>query len=212
LGKSIFLELAVTTITYPSGITGPLPPSPPRRFTVEEYEGLIDSGFFASNERTELLEGQIIPKMPHNPPHDIAIEMADDAIRPLLPSGWRIRIQSAIQTVDSQPEPDLAICTPLRARKRRHPRPADIATVIEVADATLLLDRRDKATIYARARIPIYWIINLVDNQVEVYTDPNGSRRPKYRRHRVFGANSIVPLVIDGKERGRIPVRDLLPS
>jgi Uma2 family endonuclease len=84
--------------------------------------------------------------------------------------------------------------------------------LIEVAESSLDLDRDIKGSMYARASIPIYWIINLVDNQVEVYTDPFAGRKAKYRRHKIYGSNSAVLLIIDGKELGRIPVRDLLPS
>jgi Uma2 family endonuclease len=74
------------------------------------------------------------------------------------------------------------------------------------------MDRR-KCRVYARAGIKIYWIVNLVDSQIEVYTNPTGprSKSPRYRKQHIYGINDKVPLVIDGKEVARIPVRDLLP-
>src|SRR5205823_2588074 len=93
-----------------------------------------------------------------------------------LPPDWSLRIQSAITLSDSEPEPDLAV---VRGDERRyaahHPRPADVGLLIEVADSTLLGDRADKGRIYARAGIAIYWIVNLIDRQVEVYSAPSGS-------------------------------------
>jgi len=202
----------MTTITYPSGITGPLPPAPPRRFTVAEYHHLIETGVFASDERYELIDGWVVPKTRRNPPHEVCLNIVPDVFRPILPRGWHPRIQSAITTDDSEPELDIAVVRgPARRYLRRHPGPADIAVLIEIADSSLDLDRDVKGPMYARAGIAIYWIINLVDNQVEVYTDPNGSRRPKYHRRRVFDIDSRVPLVIGGKEVERIAVRELLP-
>jgi len=203
----------MATITYPSGITGPLPPAPPRQFTVAEYHHMVETGVFSQNERFELIDGWVVPKMTRNPPHDVCLMLAPEAIRPLLPRRWHLRIQSAITTQDSEPEPDIAVVRgPARRYLRQHPGPADIALVIEIAESSLDLDRDVKGPMYARAGITIYWIINLIDNQVEVYTDHVGGRKARYRRHKDYGNNSAVPLIIDGKEAGRIPVRDLLPS
>src|SRR5947209_7411074 len=94
-----------------------VPPVPVRRFTVDEYHHMIDAGFFAHDERFELLEGWIVPKMTRHPPHDVAIDLAQDMIRPLLPADWRMRIQSAITTQDSEPEPDIAV---VRGSARRY--------------------------------------------------------------------------------------------
>ena len=84
--------------------------------------------------------------------------------------------------------------------------------VAEVSDASLQQDRTTKKRLYARARIPVYWIINLVDNQVEVYTDPSGSaEQPDYRRRQDYGPGDTIPLMIEGTEVGRIAVNDILP-
>src|SRR5438552_3060212 len=86
-----------------------LPPVPVRRFSVDEYHRMIDTGVLAEDEPVELLEGWIIPKMPRDARHDATIELADDTLSNRLPSGWRVRVQSAVTTGDSEPEPDLAI-------------------------------------------------------------------------------------------------------
>jgi hypothetical protein len=180
---------------------------------VAEYQHLIDIGGFADDERAELIEGWVIPKMPHNPPHDLAIESTEDSLRPLLPSGWRIRIQSAVELPDSQPEPDLAICTAIAQRLRRHPRPSDIATLIEISESTLAFDRVTKGRMYARAGIEIYWIVNLVDRQVEVYTKPDSTAvEPSYASRQDYREIDSVPLVINGQQIALVLVRDLLPA
>jgi hypothetical protein len=106
------------------------------------------------DDRVELLEGWIVPKTVHNPPHDTTIELIDAALRPVLPKGYRLRIQSSITTADSEPEPDLAV---VRGRARdhaaRHPVPEETDIVIEVAGASLSRDRGTKLRLYARAEI-----------------------------------------------------------
>src|SRR5437016_4994181 len=93
----------------------------------------------------------------------------------VLPAGWDLRVQSAITLTESEPEPDFAIVRgDESAYLTRHPTTADIGLVVEVSDSTLPGDRDDKGRIYARAGIPCYWIVNLVDRQVEVHTLPSG--------------------------------------
>jgi Uma2 family endonuclease len=94
----------------------------------------------------------------------------------------------------------------------RHPGPKDVGLVVEVSDASLQRDRGAKKRVYAEALIPVYWIVNLVDDQVEVYSFPTGpAARPDYRKRTVYRAAQSVPLVLNGKTVARIPVRDLLP-
>lgn len=203
----------MSTATLPPWNTFDPPPVPVRRFTVTEYHRLIEIGMFTEDDRVELLEGWIVPKMPHNPAHDATIQLADEQLRSRLARGWTVRIQSAITTADSEPEPDLAVVRGnARSYLRRHPGPRDIGLLIEVADSTLTQDRGDKLRIVARAGIPVYWIINLVDRRIEVYSEPTGpAAEPAYRAQQTCGIRKSVPLVIDGEENARIPVRALLP-
>lgn len=84
--------------------------------------------------------------------------------------------------------------------------------LVEVSLASLDRDRNDKGRIYARARITCYWIVNLVDRQVEVYSDPTGpDAAPRFRQQQDYRPGDAVPLVIDGAEVGRVAVNDLLP-
>src|SRR5688500_11540548 len=85
------------------------PPFPVRRFTVEEYQRMGELGILTEDDRVELLEGWIVPKMNRNPPHDGTIEILQQWFSGVLPTAWRCRIQSALVTMDSQPEPDLVI-------------------------------------------------------------------------------------------------------
>jgi Uma2 family endonuclease len=189
------------------------PPGPVRRFTVEEYHSLIDRGVLLEGEPFELLEGWIVAKMTRKPPHDVAIALVDGAIRSQLQHDWHMRIQSAITTADSEPEPDLAV---VRGQPRdyldHHPGPADIALVVEVADASLDQDRRWKGRLYARAGVPAYWIVNLNDRCVEIYNDPTGpAAEPGYRQLETRTSGHDACLNIPGHAPFAIAVADLLP-
>ncbi len=183
------------------------------RLSVEQYEQMLKFGVLGSGDRVELIEGIVVQKMTQYPPHATAIDYTVDALRPLLPDGWRLREQKPIKLSDSEPEPDLVVLRgPLQLYERRHPRSADIAVVIEVADTTLEGDRRDKGRVYARARLPFYWIINLNERRVEVYTDPKAGKAPAYRRRTDYGLDAKVPLVIDDSAVGVVAVSGLLPG
>src|SRR5262249_37118945 len=183
------------------------------RFSVPQYHRLIETGILTDNDRVELLEGWIVEKMPHNPPHNISITRINRRLHRVLPDEWLLQVQGAITLRDSEPEPDFAIVRgPEKVYFHRKPVARDVALLIEVADSTLLLDRHDKGRLYAQARIPEYWIINLVDGQVEVYTQPKAGRSPVYRQRRDYGATESVPLILEGHTVAPIPVRELLPE
>jgi hypothetical protein len=112
----------------------------------------------------------------------------------------------------SVPEPDFAIVRgPAKAYLKRHPRPADTGLLIEVADSSRLTDRREKGLWYAEARISEFWLINLVDGLVEVYTEPRAGKVPTYRQRHDYRKRDKVPLVLAGHEIGRLAVSDLCP-
>jgi Uma2 family endonuclease len=203
----------ITAAPHPAPVQADCAVGRLRRFTVEEYERLIREGFFAHDEQFELLEGLIVKKMSRDPIHDAALEIADATIRLRVPAGWRIRLQSAISTWDSEPEPDLAVVkgSPLD-HVGRHPSPNELALVIEVANSSLADDRLVKGRAYARAGIVSYWIINLIDTRVEVYSDPTGpDPSAAYRRRDDFPIGSSIPLTVGGTVVESVAVADLLP-
>jgi Uma2 family endonuclease len=181
------------------------------RFSVASYQRMIETGILTAEDKVELLENYVVLKMPRNPPHDYTIQQALDWLYPLRPRTWLLRIQCAITLSDSQPEPDFALVRgPASIDKNRHPGAADIGLLIEVADASLLRDQRDKTRIYARAGIPWYWIINLVDHRLEVYTQPSGPLPvPAYGAFQIYQPGDTVPLVLDGVAVGSQAVADL---
>jgi Uma2 family endonuclease len=183
------------------------------RFSVRRYQQMVETGILTAEDKVELLENYLVLKMPRNPPHDGTISLASDTLSSSLPPGWHVRVQLTVVLADSQPEPDLAI---VRGNRRsylaRHPGPTDVGLLIEVADSSLLRDQRDKARIYARAAIPCYWIINLVDQRVEVYSQPSGPIAvPTYSSFQTYQAGDSIPLVLDGSAVGTVAATDLLP-
>src|SRR5262249_17287673 len=151
-----------------------------------------------------LIEGYVELKMQRNPAHDGSIDLVNGRLGSVLPAGWFIRAQQAIELSDSQPEPDVSV---VRGNRRsfvaRHPAPADVGMLPEISDSSLDRDRNDKGRIYARARIPVSWIINLLDRQVEVYTDPSGpTATPAYAKRQIFKVGDAVPVVLDGAISG----------
>ncbi len=114
---------------------------------------------------------------------------------------------------DSMPEPDHSVARgEIRDYLARDPEPADVAFAIEVADSSLDYDRNVKSRIYGGGGIAVYWVVNLVDRQIEVYSEPSGSSEPMgYRRCEVYRPGQEIPVIIQGIEVARLTVDDLLP-
>jgi len=190
-----------------------VPPDVIWRLSVDQYHAMIHTGILTDDDPVELLEGWLVAKMPKNPPHRAVTRLLRQVLERLVPAEWYVDSQEPITTDDSEPEPDVVV---VRGETRhyldRHPGPNDVGLVIEVADTTLQRDRGFKKRLYARVGIPVYWIVNLSDNQCEVYTEPSGSGpQPDYRQRQDYGASDIIPVVLAGIEVGRIAVRELLP-
>lgn len=198
----------------PNGTCQAEPAIPVRRFTRSEYQRMGQTGILDEDEPVELLEGWIIRKMPRSPAHDATTAVGRKVIGRNLPSGYHCRVQSAITTENGEPEPDLAVARGSEEDYASwHPEPKDLAAVMEVAETSLTKDREYKGTLYAQNQIPVYWIINLPERKVEVYTEPTGPG-PKlcYRQRRDFAGGDVLPLTLDGRDVAQIPVQDLLPE
>jgi Uma2 family endonuclease len=166
------------------------------RFTVAEYDRMIEQGVFVDrhDQRLELIHGEIREVTPPNPPHEDTVDLLmywsiDHAPRDRV----RVRIQNSlgIPALDSVPEPDVAWMRAQSYRKRR-PEPADVLLLIEVAESSLELDRGEKADLYASAGIEDYWIVNLVELCIEVFRDPQAGKYRDRRTHSI--GKSVSPL------------------
>jgi Uma2 family endonuclease len=189
-----------------------VPDEPIWRFSVEQYHEMLRAGILRDGDPVELLEGVLTAKMTKYPPHTFATQVTQESLRDLVPAGWFVNVQEPITTFDSEPEPDVAVIRGRRKEfQRRHPAPADVALVVEVADATIRRDRGRKKRLYSRAGIREYWIVNLIDHQIEVYTNPSGPvDDPDYGEHRDYAVADMVPVLLDGCEVGRLAVADVI--
>jgi len=187
-------------------------PEPLWPISVPQYHQMIASGILTDDDKVELLEGILVAKMPKHPPHCNSVETILEMLYGLHLSGYFIKSQNPITTADSEPEPD--VCIVRGARKdfsERHPGPSDSTVVIEVADSSVARDRGLKKRVYARAEVPVYWIVNLEQRQVEVYSQPfEVAGKPDYGTVKVFASGQAVPLVLDGREIAQLPVVQLL--
>jgi len=187
---------------------------PLHRLTVQQYERMVESGILGPDDRVELLEGLLLKKMTKKPPHRIATHRARQHLAERIPRGWYVDTQEPIVTADSEPEPDVAV---IRGTTEDYadanPGAEHVGLVVEVADVTLLRDRRLKARIYARASIPHYWIVNLAEHVVEAYSEPSGATAsPSYGRQVSYHEGEELDLVLDGTKVARVQVNELLPK
>ncbi len=181
-----------------------------RRFSVAEYHRMIKTGVLKPDDRVELLEGWVVNKMPQNPPHSSSVTRTQRRIAKVLPDHWTMRVQMPITLSASEYEPNITLARgDEELYDHRHPKPGDIGVLMEFGDSTLLSDRIYKGTLYAEARVAEFWLINLVQRKVEVYSKPHGG---KYRRVTEFAEKDKVPLVLDGIKIAEFSVIELLPK
>jgi Uma2 family endonuclease len=184
-------------------------PSPLYRMTLEKYEAMVDSGAFSEHDRFHLINGFLVAKITQGDPHCTADDLCGEVLAQVIPAGWYVRAAKPIRLPpDSKPEPDRCVVRgAIRDYSRSSPGPKDVGLVVEVADSSLN-DDREQAMVYAASGIPFYWIVNLVDSQVEVYSSPSSAG---YSSRIDYAAGQNVPVVIDSVQVGIIAVDDILP-
>jgi Uma2 family endonuclease len=183
------------------------------RLSVKQYHAMARANILDEDDPVELLEGLLVDKMTKKPPHTYASQQTRLALEAIIPGDWFINSQEPITLDTSEPEPDVTI---VRGNRRdylkRHPGPQDVALVVEVADATLKRDRGTKKRIYARAGILAYWVINLLEQRIEVYTNPSGpTKKPDYLSHNFFYRQDEIPVMLGDQVIGQLQVQELLP-
>jgi Uma2 family endonuclease len=200
----------MSTLSEPQPVDPTWIPTPLYRMSVEKYEALVQSGVFATHDRFHLINGYLVAKMTQNTPHVTADDLCGAELNRAIPAGWYVRAAKPLRlpAEASEPEPDRCVVRGgIRDYADHHPGPADVALVVEVSEASLADDRK-MAQVYGNAGIPIYWIINLIDGHVEVYSNPVPAG---YAAMEVLMPGHVLPVVIDGIEVGHIPVADILP-
>lgn len=184
-----------------------------RRWSRDEYRKIADVGIISPQERVELIEGEIVEMSPQNTAHATAITLTNEALRKMFGQGHTIRVQLPLALDPfSEPEPDVAVVEGA-PRDYLDDHPSTAVLVVEVADTSLTYDRATKASLYARAGIPEYWILNLTDRRLEVYRNPGvAANQPFGYGYSTITAHhaseEIAPMAVSDR---LLPVADLLP-
>ena len=186
---------------------------PIHRISAAEYERMTQAGVFEPDERIELLQGMLVRKMAGNPPHGSTIMKLMYLLVVRFQEPWLLRMQSQLAlSGDSVPEPDLAVVRgALNQFDTVYPTPSHTALIIEVSESSLRIDLGVKFALYAAAKIPEYWVVDLVNGKLHVHTRPRGGKKPAYRTVQVLGVGDEVPLTLRGEAFGAIRVADFLP-
>jgi Uma2 family endonuclease len=145
----------------------------PYSISVDDYEKMIRLGVFTENDRVELIRGWIVAKMAIGPKHAACVKRFNRLLGRRAAELAMIGIHDPVRLIDSEPEPDVSVVR-LRADRYAsgHPEPPDIFLIIEVADSSLNENRTIRKAMYAESGIAEYWIVNLVDECLEVYRGP----------------------------------------
>jgi Uma2 family endonuclease len=178
-------------------------------FTAERYLALVESGVLGPEDKVELLEGVIVAVAPQGVRHAAAVARANHVLVRIAGDRAHIRPQLPLVAGEkSVPEPDLALVAgPVSTSDRGHPRGALL--VVEVAESSLAADRLTKSRIYAAAGIAEYWIVNLRDDRIEVFRNPDAGARC-YQEHRLAQRGDSIELA--ALPAARVAVDDLLPA
>ncbi|MBI3269695.1 MAG: Uma2 family endonuclease [Planctomycetes bacterium] len=205
-------------------LTGPPQTAPSgrlARITVEQYHRMLEVGILRECEPIELLDGLLVLKdrsgrgedwRTIGKAHAVAVCLLSGLDAVLAPQHCHMRIQAPITLAPKdEPEPDGAV---VRGEPRDylsgHPVPANVCCVLEVADSSLEYDRTTKLEVYARAGVPQYLIVNLVDRRVELFSEPIVSEG-RYARSANLEAGVSVSLQVAADQVVAVPVRELLP-
>jgi Uma2 family endonuclease len=144
-------------------------------WSLERYHNAIEAGILTENDSLELIKGKLVKKMPISEDHAYVIEFLADFFRERFGRKYRYRSENPVTFLDnSEPEPDFVVAQkPSKSLLTKHPKPADVHLIIEVAKSTVQYDRKVKGMLYAEADIAEYWIINLKSRKIEVHLSPD---------------------------------------
>jgi len=189
-----------------------LPEEPVLPLSVEAYHALREAGILHSGDPVELLEGFLVPKMTKGPRHAAAKRRFLRQLTPLISAPYFIDSQEAMTSADSEPEPDIYVVQgPEQKFDSRHPGPGEVEMVVEISESSLHRDRNWKKRIYARAGVATYWIVNLVNDGIEVFSKPAaGRKKPVYGDTAIYSRGDRIAVMLGGKKVGEIVVSDIL--
>jgi Uma2 family endonuclease len=156
-----------------------------RQFNATEYNRMAETGILSEDDRVELIAGEIVEMSPIGSRHAACVRRLDALFNRRLGGVAQVSAQNPIRLDDySEPEPDIALLKPRSDfYAEAHPLSSEVLLIVEVADTSVEYDRQVKAPLYARAGIPEMWLVNLPEEMILVYTQPeNGA----YQSHKQF--------------------------
>lgn len=143
------------------------------RFSVADYDQMIESGILSEDHRVELIRGEILEKMSIGQLHAACVMRLNRLFMRLFGDRTSVSIQGPVRLQDSEPEPDVALLVHRAdCYESAKPEAKDALLIVEVADSSLEVDRLIKGPLYAENGIAEYWIVNLTDRTLEIYRDP----------------------------------------
>jgi len=184
----------------------------PYRFLVKQFERMIETGAIPEGDDVELIRGRLY-RMVKKEPHNFAVGRAAELLRRLLPAGFHVREEKSLRH-DRRTllEPDVVIARGGADEYRPEPPlTSEVPMIVEVCHHSRNADYRDKPRLYAEAGVPLYWIVDLHERKLTAFSEPRQTSPPSHARLAMFTEGESAPVVLDGREIGRIAVRDLLP-
>jgi len=183
-----------------------------RKFSKAEYYRMAEMGFF-NGQRVELIDGEVILMSPQEASHATAVGLVADALQAIFSEGFTIRVQQPLDLGEvHEPEPDVAV-VPGQRRDYATSHPKTATLIVEVALTSVDYDRNVKSSLYAKAGIPEYWLLNLRDRRLEVFREPVPMPDQKfgfgYKSMRIYLPDETVSP--SAKPDAKIKVADMLP-
>ena len=184
----------------------------PYRFTAEQFERMIETGAIPDGDDVELIRGRLYRRVKKEP-HNFAVGRAAELLRRLLPDGFHVREEKSLRHDGrTLSEPHVVVARGGSAEYRPlPPLTSEVPMIVEVCHHSRNADYRGKARLYAEAGVPLYWIVDLHERKLVACSEPRQAASASYARLATFGEGESAPVVLDGREIGRIAVSDLLP-
>jgi len=192
------------------------PTEAPFDLDIELFARMVESGLIPRDRRVFLRQGRLFEKMAKTKAHGYVGAAVNWAVASRLPKGWSVWPESTIVLDPTNaPLPDFAVirgASPLDfASPERYPGPADVGLLIEIAVSSLREDLTTALEMYARAAIPVYWVVDVAGRRILVHGEPRVVEgRGEYARAEIFRAGDSLPLTLDGREIALIPFEELL--
>jgi Uma2 family endonuclease len=200
-----------SVLEQPPAETISSPVERPYLFSVDDFYRMVDLDFFPDDVRVGLWEGQVYEEMGKKHPHSLSWAKLNSALGQILPRGWSLWAECSIAiSLNKAPMPDMLILRgDLDDFEDRRPVAADVSLMIELADTSLRIDTGTKLEAYAKAGIPAYWVFNLREDVIYVYTDPIPAEG-RFRSMTTIDPDGSLPFVLDGVPVAMIPASRVL--